>query len=191
MRREGLAGFTRAGRLRQSSVFQFDGGFTQANEASQVATSRLLPLSRSAHIHLVRRQLRWRCLRRKKSLPGQLLFAFVTSPTPIFLTPPAAPRRDRRDSRWNVPSWRPQRPHGERGLSEERTDWQVDRWVSRHAGCCLCRAWPAPHDRLVGGRLVVLCKRCNTRPDSDVRLHEIISQDWRREHTIEPNVRPS
>jgi hypothetical protein len=171
------------------SVFQFDGGLSQETESKEVATSRLTPLSRSAHILLTRRQFRWRCLRRRKVLPGQLLFAFVTSPTPVFLTPPAAPRHDRHDSRRNVPSWRPSRPHGERGPSEKRREWQTLRWLERKAGCLLCGRWPAPHDRLVCGRLIVLCKVCDARPESNERAIEIISQDWRIEPTIEPNVR--
>jgi hypothetical protein len=89
----------------------------------------------------------------------------------------------------NVPSWRLERAHGEREPSERCINRQVTRWVTRHAGSALCGAWPAAFDRIVGHRLLVLCKTCNARPNSDVRLREIVSQGWRREHTIEPNVR--
>jgi hypothetical protein len=118
---------------------------------------------------------RWR-----RRAPGQLMFWFVLSPVPIYWTPPEPPQRARPAPRPNAPSWRPRRARRECRHSQDRRDRQVDRWLRRGAACALCKRWPAPHDHLVHGRLLLLCKSCESQPDSLVRLTEIVLTDWRK-----------
>jgi hypothetical protein len=58
----------------------------------------------------------------------------------------------------------------------------VDRWVKRGAACLLCGHWPAPHDRLVRGRLVLVCALCDRRPDTDMRLDEVVREGHEDQH---------
>ena len=37
-------------------------------------------------------------------------------------------------------------------------DRKVDRFVRRGAGCCLCRAWPAPCESWIDGRIMLTCR---------------------------------
>ena len=78
------------------------------------------------------------------------------------------------------PSWRPRRNRGETRPSSDRRDRIVDRWIRRGASCLLCGHWPAPHDRLVRGRLVLVCDACERRPDTGTRLDEVVREDWRQ-----------
>jgi hypothetical protein len=120
-----------------------------------------------------------RHLRRfRRPAPGQLVFWFVLTPVPIYWSPPESPHRARPAPRWNAPSWRPRRARTERRHAQDRRDAQVDRWVRRGAACALCKRWPAPHDHLVHGRLLLLCKRCESEPDSLARLGEMVATDW-------------
>src|SRR5262249_55602611 len=72
----------------------------------------------------------------------------------------------------------PPRP---RGRSERPADEIVGRLLRRGAACVLCGRWPAPRDRRIHGRLVLLCSACDRRPDAGARLEEMIQIDWSRD----------
>jgi hypothetical protein len=62
--------------------------------------------------------------------------------------------------------------------SNARREWQVDRWVKRGAACLVCGKWPAPVERLVLGKLVVVCRECDQQPSTAARIVETIAMDW-------------
>jgi hypothetical protein len=78
------------------------------------------------------------------------------------------------------PSWRPRRARNEIRPSMDRRDWKVDRLVRRGASCLLCGRWPAPFDRLIDGKLVLVCALCERRANTGTRLDEVVREDWRQ-----------
>jgi hypothetical protein len=62
--------------------------------------------------------------------------------------------------------------------SARREDWTIGRLLRRGAACALCGRWPAPRDRRIGGRLILLCSGCDRRPDTAARLAELVFVDW-------------
>jgi hypothetical protein len=112
------------------------------------------------------------CLRRHRPARGQLLFIWVTTWLPL-----EPPRPTPLPAFW----WRKSRKSTQRPpeRSEDRDDRTIDRWVKRRATCLLCGGWPAPCGRWIQGRLIVLCRECDVRPNATVRANEIITQEWR------------
>jgi hypothetical protein len=119
--------------------------------------------------------LRRRCSRWKRPARNQTWFSWFTAERPVYLDVllPSRPRP-------RPPGYKVQPRVRRRAWDEPgRRERQVDRFVRRRAGCALCSTWPAPHDVVVGGRLLLLCKACAARPDSLTRLKEIVTVDWR------------
>jgi hypothetical protein len=140
-----------------------------------------------SHVRLVfRMKIRLRCMRRRRPDPRQLLLCFMLVADGAT-TPPVARGRVRQPERRIVPSWRPRRSPGERGASPARREWQTTRWIGRHATCVVCGSWPASHDHVVLGRLLLTCAACASKPNTLTRLREIVSQDWRPEPTMMTN----
>jgi hypothetical protein len=141
--------------------------------------------------------------RRLRPAPGQLTFRFLVlvdadpagagSGAPdtvavrdVAVEPPTTcQERVPRTRSIDRPSWRPRRARGDSRLSGDRRDWTVDRWTRRGAACLLCGHWPAPHDRLVRGRLVLVCGACERRPDTLTRLDEVVREDWSEEGAVD------
>jgi hypothetical protein len=112
--------------------------------------------------------------RRRRPAPGQLVFTFLLRWLPIEPPRPAPPplphgwwRRDRRKA-----------PTTPVARSADRDDATIDRWLRRGAACVLCGSWPAPCDRRIGARLLLVCRHCDRRPETAERLNEIVSTDW-------------
>jgi hypothetical protein len=118
---------------------------------------------------------RLRCMLRRRPAPGQLCLRFSDQPAA-----PQVRQSDRPSWRADRPALRPRRPQSKRWDSPGRREWQTSRWLRRGASCLLCGRWPAPHDHLVGGSLVLVCAECERRPDVEVRLAEVVREDWRR-----------
>jgi hypothetical protein len=113
---------------------------------------------------------------------GQLAFRFLIDWLPIEPPrPPPAPSPPRPPERLPSLWWRRRRPATRRPVerSTARDGRIVDRWIRRGASCCLCKRWPAPYDRRVHGRLLLLCRSCQSKPDSSARIEEIIFTEWR------------
>jgi hypothetical protein len=123
--------------------------------------------------------MRHRPRRFRRPAPGQMVFWFVVSPVPTYWTPSEAPQCFKPRKRSNVPSFRRWRAGGDPRPSGNRVDWQVNRWVERGAACVLCNHWPASCDHLVRGRIMLVCRTCEARADTRVRLEEIALVDWR------------
>jgi hypothetical protein len=111
--------------------------------------------------------------------PGQLMFRFLLVWMPLELRrPPEPAQRARPTLRWNGPSWRPRRLRSESRPSEDRLERTIDRLVRRRAACVLCGFWPAPCDHRIRGRLMLVCRACQARPETRTRLDEIVRVDW-------------
>jgi hypothetical protein len=121
-------------------------------------------------------------MRRRRPAQGQLTFAFVldwlpATPPPVLPSPPPpAETPPPRPAHW----WRRRRPAAvtPQARSPDRDARTVTRWLRRGASCVLCGFWPAPIDRRVGGRLLLLCRACAAKPEALVRLAEIVRVDW-------------
>jgi hypothetical protein len=114
----------------------------------------------------------------RRPAAGQMVFWFILSPTPIYWMPPEPPQRSRPTPRRNVPSWRPRRARSDSRPSEDRQEWTINRLIRRHAACVLCGRWPAACDHRIRGRVMLVCRACESRPDTPVRLAEIAMVDW-------------
>jgi hypothetical protein len=111
---------------------------------------------------------RWR-----RPAKNQAWFSWFTSERPLYLDVPLLPRPRPRPPGYEQP------PPRRRAWDDPgRRDRQIDRFVRRRAGCALCSTWPAPHDVVVGGMLLLLCKSCTARPEAQARLTELVTTDW-------------
>jgi hypothetical protein len=117
---------------------------------------------------------RWRC-----PAHGQMTFVFLTTWLPLEVEPP---RPTPLPHGW----WRHRARTSTRPVerSPDRDDQTIDRWVQRGASCCLCGAYPAAKDHWVAGKLLLLCRVCDRRPDALTRVQELVTVDWRE--TPEP-----
>jgi hypothetical protein len=127
-------------------------------------------------------------IRRRSRRPaaGQLWFLWFTAAAPIYLDEPRPPRRRPRPAGYKVPPSARRRVLADPRPPADPTARVVTRWIGRGAACCLCRRWPAAHDHMIGGRLLLLCRVCEDRPDSLARLGELVREDWRRTPEANP-----
>jgi hypothetical protein len=110
--------------------------------------------------------------RRRRPAPGQLAFSFMLTWLPIEPPRPPPPLPA---GWWRRRRTAPARPPERQSARDYRT---VSRWLRRGAACVLCGSWPAPCDRRIGGRLILLCRGCDRLPDAAARLTEIVCVDW-------------
>jgi hypothetical protein len=120
--------------------------------------------------------------RRHRPATGQLAFvfvAFIGDPIPEAARPPVI-ARERRPAAppSNRPSWRLRRPGRRERPPEATIERKVDRFVKRSAHCCLCRHWPAPVESWIHGRIMLVCRSCSGKPNTQARLREIASVEW-------------
>src|SRR5262245_24868013 len=107
---------------------------------------------------------------------GQLTFVFMVEWLPLPPRPPPPKPPPALPSRW----WR-RRREARKTLPERPTDQDartIDRWLRRGAACVLCGSWPAPCDHRLGARLLLVCRRCEQKPDTLARLNETVRIDW-------------
>jgi hypothetical protein len=110
---------------------------------------------------------------RRRPAPGQLAFRFFVEWLPI--EPPRPPPEPMPAFWWRRRRQAPGKPPERSPDRDART---IDRWLRRGAACILCGSWPAPCDHRIRGRIVLVCKRCDARPDTAARLNELVFVDW-------------
>jgi hypothetical protein len=113
--------------------------------------------------------------RRRRPALGQQVFSFLLRWMPIE-PPRPAPPPPLPHGWWR--RHRPTPPTTPAARSADRDGRIIDRWLRRGAACVLCGSWPAPCDHRIGARLILVCRRCDRRPDTTARLHEIVCTDW-------------
>ena len=116
--------------------------------------------------------------RRHRPAAGQMMLLFLAAiddpPPPAVVARGRAPAPRPTDR----PTWRPRRAMSHARPPEATIDRKVDRFVRRGAHCCLCRAWPAPVESWVDGRIMLTCRSCSGKADTLARLEEIASMEW-------------
>jgi hypothetical protein len=95
-----------------------------------------------------------RHLRQRAASTRAAIVAAIDDPAPPAVVArgrPPAPRPTYR------PTWRPRRARNQARPPEATMDRKVNRFVRRGAHRCLCRAWPAPGENWVAGRIMLTC----------------------------------
>jgi hypothetical protein len=119
---------------------------------------------------------------RHRPAPGQLMLRFVAAlgDAAIVAAPPPVVARGRSPAPrpTDRPTWRPRRLRRRERPPEGVMDRKVDRFVRRGAHCCLCRTWPAPVESWIDGRIMLTCRSCSGKADTQARLEEIAAVEW-------------